>query len=479
MATLREKAKAAGATEIPAEDIIIPNTDTEANKIDTAFDFLDIAALKTIDRFRNAFRGQTDPERKQLLDSINEYGIATPIKVWVKAIDNNDYEHIIIDGHNRYEIALKLGHKSVPVQFAEFVSEDDAYLFIVNEQLGRRNLTPDEHRDLLSIKKQLLQQKPSFHGNQHIKAERQNDAPPKGKASEQVAAENGVSPSQVERADKKRRDAITTLKNTGLPLKEEIEGEILKGQIKASKKNMEILATLDKGIASDLFAKMAETKVLTIPEEAKNPKKEAAMTTHTEAIPDGPEKEPGCIYIDEGCEITGEPDAVLVKLCDYSMIVSFIKKNNAKYPFKGIAVVGGDDNTVKETYFLFGNIAPTNRIFKGQEELKSTYNFSKSEKGLIWHAKPGMTDDAFVEYCKGKRKLTKAESIRSIIIASNSEGFKNDYQYLTEDFKAEGRLAKTPQQQSAWIKKFQVLQDQAFGIGEPHIMANIKKRLVQ
>ncbi|GHT98528.1 hypothetical protein FACS1894142_4960 [Spirochaetia bacterium] len=480
MATLKEKAKAIGAIELIMEEILIPNTHTSLNKIDNTVYDTPINTIKTIDRFKNAFRKQTDSERKELLDNIKVFGgIATPIKVWMRAIDNNDYECIIIDGHNRYEIAQMLGFKSVPVQYAEFVSEDDAYLFIVNEQLGRRNLSLDERHDLLSIKKQLLQQKPTFHGNQHIEVERQNGAPPKGKVAEQVATDNGVSPRTVERADKDRRDAIANLKNIGLSITEGIENQILKGEVNASTKDMETLASLEKETALKIFDNFVKTKVLTIPEEAKTHKKEVSMINPIEAKPNEPEKQPGCAYIDEGCEIIGEPDAILVKLCNYSMIVSFIKKHNAKYPFKGIAVVGGDDNDIKETYFLFGKITPVDRIFKNQEELKNTYNFVKVDTQLIWHAKPELDDVEFIDYIRTSgKKFNLAEQIREIIISSYSEEFKKNYWFLSESCKVKGRLAKTPKEQGDWMKEYFDLQKAAYGLGAT-FSESIKMRSVE
>ncbi|GHV75653.1 hypothetical protein AGMMS49942_04740 [Spirochaetia bacterium] len=443
MITLKEKAKTIGAIEFINEDLIIPNTNTTINKIDNAVYNAPINSIKTIERFKNAFRKQTDSERKELLDNIKVFGgIATPIKVWMRAIDNNNYECIIIDGHNRFEIAQMLGFKSVPIQFAEFVSEDDAYLFIVNEQLGRRNLSLDEQHDLLSIKKQLLQQKPTFHGNQHIEVERQNGAPPKGKAAEQVAAENGVSPRTVERADKDRRDAIANLKNIGLSITEGIENQILKGEVNASTKDMETLASLEKETALKIFDNFVKTKVLTIPEKAKTHKKEISMETIpviNETNPTEPiQNEPGCLFINpvDGTEITGEPDALLVKLVKDDVMVSFIRKNNKKYPFKGIAVIGDDDNTVKETYFLFGSITPVNKIFKDQEELKKTYNFFKGKKAVT------------ASEIKVK-KMSKNEETIQRILGTEYLSF-----FLSESFIEEGKLTNKPKQVKKWLEEY-------------------------
>jgi ParB-like chromosome segregation protein Spo0J len=249
-------------------DVTICQKETTVNVVHKNIDLVDRNDLKTINRFNAAFRGQSNSERKSFIESVKEYGITTPIKVWKRPADDA-YECIIINGHNRYEVAVELDIPTIPVQFVEFVSEDNAYLFIVNEQLGRRNLTPDEFRELLATKLRLTQKKPQFHGNQYTEVEHQNDALPKGKASAQVAKELGVSPSTPERALKARKDAISKLIDIGLPITDEIKEQLIDQKpITATIPNMETLATLNQENALEIFNKMVETNVLTIPEAA-------------------------------------------------------------------------------------------------------------------------------------------------------------------------------------------------------------------
>ena len=86
---------------------------------------------------------QIDPEFKSLIPplSTDEYrlleegilsdGCRDALVVW---------SYIIIDGHNRYEICQKHGieFNTMPISFE---SRDDAIIWIVKNQLGRRNLT--------------------------------------------------------------------------------------------------------------------------------------------------------------------------------------------------------------------------------------------------------------------------------------------------------------------------------------------------
>lgn len=73
-----------------------------------------------------------------LTEIIGTDGIEEPVKVWGDTI---------IDGHNRVRIAKELGIESVPVTPMYFESEEEAKVWILRNQLGRRNIT-DQQRSL-------------------------------------------------------------------------------------------------------------------------------------------------------------------------------------------------------------------------------------------------------------------------------------------------------------------------------------------
>ena len=50
-------------------------------------------------------------------------------------------EGVIIDGHNRYEICQKEG-LHFEIEEMSFETEQEAMVWIINNQLGRRNLEP-------------------------------------------------------------------------------------------------------------------------------------------------------------------------------------------------------------------------------------------------------------------------------------------------------------------------------------------------
>lgn len=77
----------------------------------------------------------TTAEFQQLTDSCSAEGIRDPILVW---------DGVIVDGHNRYRIAQTLGLDSVPVKSMSFSSRNAAKSWIVENQLGRRNVSTYE-----------------------------------------------------------------------------------------------------------------------------------------------------------------------------------------------------------------------------------------------------------------------------------------------------------------------------------------------
>lgn len=81
--------------------------------------------------FRDLIQSLTADEFKQLEDNVLAEGIRDAIVVW------ND---TIVDGHNRYQLAQKHSLQ-FDLHEVNFNSQDEAVLWIIDNQLGRRNLT--------------------------------------------------------------------------------------------------------------------------------------------------------------------------------------------------------------------------------------------------------------------------------------------------------------------------------------------------
>ena len=85
-------------------------------------------------------------ERDMLIEDIQARGCIAPLIVW---------EGIIVDGHNRYRICHE---HNIPFGIEEvaFESKTDARIWIITNQLSRRNLSPFEKCELaLSMEKDL------------------------------------------------------------------------------------------------------------------------------------------------------------------------------------------------------------------------------------------------------------------------------------------------------------------------------------
>jgi len=82
-------------------------------------------------------------EMELLEESILKEGIREPLIVW-----NNNGKQILIDGHNRYQIAQKynLSFATITKNFADI---DEAIDWINRNQLGRRNLTDEQRKYLI------------------------------------------------------------------------------------------------------------------------------------------------------------------------------------------------------------------------------------------------------------------------------------------------------------------------------------------
>ena len=95
--------------------------------------------LKINEDFKQLIPPLSSEERKQLEQNITRDGCLEPLCIW-----NNT----IIDGHNRYEICLRL---NIPflIRRMSFKNREEATAWICANQLGRRNITEEARRYLI------------------------------------------------------------------------------------------------------------------------------------------------------------------------------------------------------------------------------------------------------------------------------------------------------------------------------------------
>ena len=148
-------------------------------------------------------------ERKQLETNIIEHGGARdPLVMW-----NRKGKLVVLDGHNRYEICTRLG---LPFDIHElsFTARDKAADWIARNQLGRRNLTPDQ---MTLLRGRRYNRAKMSHGGER-EASGQNVHL---KTAESLAAEHGVNEKTIRR-DGEFAAAVETLG---------IEREIVAGEL--------------------------------------------------------------------------------------------------------------------------------------------------------------------------------------------------------------------------------------------------------
>ena len=156
---------------------------------------MNLNALKVDPEFQGKIPPLTFEELNQLEANILRDGrIINPIIVW---------EGLIVDGHNRFIIAKK--HPEIPytVHETEFANRYEAIIWICKNQLGRRNLTPEQKKYLIG--KQYEAEKCSNGGDRKSAVAKSGcqigNLIPASKTCQKVAKENGVGMRTVFRAE--------------------------------------------------------------------------------------------------------------------------------------------------------------------------------------------------------------------------------------------------------------------------------------
>ena len=202
------------------------------------------------------FQGKIPPltfeELNQLETNILQEGrILNPIILW---------NGTIVDGHNRFTIAKK--HPEIPFSTHEkdFSNRQEAIVWICKNQLGRRNLTPEQKKFLIGKQAEAEKQIKSFHGNQYTLAsesglvQNEPDRTKHGSRSK-VSAEHGTSESYVYRAEQFAK---------GVEAAEETvpgaQKEILSGKIRATDREISSIAKVPKEKRPEVVAELRKPK---------------------------------------------------------------------------------------------------------------------------------------------------------------------------------------------------------------------------
>ena len=201
--------------------------------------------LKIDPEFQSQIPPLTDDEFKQLEENILKEGkLISPLIVW-----NNT----LVDGHNRYAILQKHPEIYFSTMPLPFESREEVLAWICKNQLGRRNLTPEQKKFLIGKQYSVEHRKPGGNGNNQYTATTQEAVqeelcqidtipPTSAEASirKQIAERNNVSESYVVRSEKFMR---------GVEIMEQMmpgtKEKILSGQFKVRNADMHRLARAD------------------------------------------------------------------------------------------------------------------------------------------------------------------------------------------------------------------------------------------
>lgn len=97
------------------------------------------------------FRVASDEEMEQLINSIREYGVLSPLMVRPK--EDGSYE--LISGHRRKLACERLGIEEVPVLVRD-VTDDEATILMVDSNIQREHILPSEKAFAYKMKMEAL-----------------------------------------------------------------------------------------------------------------------------------------------------------------------------------------------------------------------------------------------------------------------------------------------------------------------------------
>ena len=147
--------------------------------------------------FQSKIPPLTAEERSQLEANILEEGrLLNPLIVW---------KGIIVDGHNRYRILQKHPEIQFTTYEKQFPDRYAAIVWICKNQLGRRNLTPEQRRYLVGKQYEAEKKAGYNRGNQYTSPDKsgcsQFGNSQNQRTCDRIAQENGVSKNTVLRSE--------------------------------------------------------------------------------------------------------------------------------------------------------------------------------------------------------------------------------------------------------------------------------------
>ena len=140
--------------------------------------------------FKNhPFRIKADDQMRDLMESIERYGILTPLIV--RPLPEGVYE--IVSGHRRKHAAKQLGYRKVPV-IIRALSDEEAIISMVDSNLQRVVIRPSEKAFAIKMKYEVMKQSPG-----RKKGSREGQKRKGIRTVQILGKETGESPKQIQR----------------------------------------------------------------------------------------------------------------------------------------------------------------------------------------------------------------------------------------------------------------------------------------
>ena len=222
--------------------------------------------LKIKEEFKKLIPPLTPDEYKQLETNCIQEGIRDAIITW------NGY---IIDGHNRYKIAQdwQLSFKSISKNFD---SEFDVVEWMLVNQLGRRNITPEQKDYLIGKKYENEKQR---QGRPENKLDKMSTL-----TSQKIANEVGISDRQVIRNEQFAKGVDK--------MNDDLKNVVLQGKSSLNKQDIQIIAK-----AEPTFVATTEKQIIEKAKELKEQKAQEFKAKIEQRIEQKTQEQP--ISIDE------------------------------------------------------------------------------------------------------------------------------------------------------------------------------------
>ncbi|MEN7550436.1 ParB N-terminal domain-containing protein [Rapidithrix thailandica] len=177
-----------------------------------------------------------DDELEALEENILKNGCRDSLLVW-----EHEEQYILVDGHNRYSICSKHG-LDFNIKILHFADIQEVKDYMIDNQLGRRNLTPEQASYLRGLKYNREKLEKGKYDRDKYKG--QNDPYDEGiSTSERLAKEFNVSEKTVKR-DAQYAAGLDKIGKFNQGLKH----DILSGKIKVKKGEIQELSKLDDDV---------------------------------------------------------------------------------------------------------------------------------------------------------------------------------------------------------------------------------------